>query len=317
MDVWVVTFGYFLFTMKVSATSVRWCTVSEQEMKKCLAMSESFSGAAIRPSLHCVSDSSVAGCVSRLRNNEVDAFSASPVDIYNSGKQEALKIAASESGMDGEGMAYYAVAVVRRSSTVTLDSLHGIRSCHTGLKRTAGWNMPIGYLIHTGRLAVMGCDIATGVSEFFNGSCVPGARGPGGAPAERLCRLCVGDGLQGHQCEASTHERYFSYSGAFRCLVEDAGEVAFVKHTTVQENTDGNGEAWAQGERSKDYELLCRDGSRAAVTEYWRCHLVRVPSRGVVIGNQVTPEQVYNMLMDGLRKSGCPMFQLHILVQSP
>ncbi|XP_031430070.1 melanotransferrin [Clupea harengus] len=303
----VVILGISLLTVQTAGQNIRWCTVSVQEMAKCKAMSEAFSDASIRPNLHCVSDTSVAGCAERLRKKEADAFSASASNLYDMGRQDTLKIAAGESGPDHEGLTYYAVAVVKKSSTVTVNSLRGRRSCHTGKGRTAGWNMPIGHLIDSGRMSVMGCDISKGVSEFFNASCVPGAV-EAGDPAS-LCSLCVGDGAGGHRCEASAQERYYAYSGAFRCLVEGAGEVAFVKHTTVPENTDGQGEEWANGLRSGDYELLCRDGTRARVTEFQRCHLVRVPSRGIAVGNDVDPDQVYNMLMEGQRKSGFAMFQ--------
>ena len=45
---------------------------------------------------------------------------------------------------------------------MTIDTLKGMKSCHTGINRTVGWNVPVGYLVESGRLSVMGCDLLKG-----------------------------------------------------------------------------------------------------------------------------------------------------------
>ena len=53
------------------------------------------------------------------------------------------------------------------------------------------------------------------------------------------------------------------------------GDVAFVKHTTVMENCDGKrNEIWSRNQLTKDYQLLCRDGTRMAATDYRYKHNV-------------------------------------------
>lgn len=72
------------------------------------------------------------------------------------------------------GTSYYAVAVVKRSSNLTINTLKGMKSCHTGINRTVGWNVPVGYLVESGRLSVMGCDVLQG-EGFWRADASPAA----------------------------------------------------------------------------------------------------------------------------------------------
>lgn len=84
-------------------------------------------------------------------------------------------------------------------------------------------------------------------------------------------------------CRRDASEDYYGHTGAFRCLVEGGGDVAFVKHTTVSENTGGKRrEWWARNTLNDDFELLCPDGTRADLNQYKRCNLGKVKANAIV-----------------------------------
>lgn len=102
-----------------------------------------------------------------------------------------------------------------------------------------------------------------------------------GVPYDNMCDLCHGASFR--YCRRDASEDYFGYTGAFRCLVEGGGDVAFVKHTTVAENTDGKRrEMWARNTFTKDFELLCPDGTRRPTTDYVNCNLGKVAANAIV-----------------------------------
>ncbi|XP_071470991.1 melanotransferrin [Marmota flaviventris] len=279
---------------------VRWCTTSDPEQQKCSDMSKAFQEAGIQPSLLCIQGISADHCVQLITAQEADAITLDGGAIYEAGKEYGLKPVVGEVYDQEVGTSYYAVAVVRRNFNVTINTLKGVKSCHTGINRTVGWNVPVGYLVESGRLSVMGCDVLKAVSDYFGGSCVPGAGET--RYSESLCRLCRGDTSGEGVCDKSPLERYYDYSGAFRCVAEKAGDVAFVKHSTVLENTDGKTlPSWGQTLLSKDFELLCRDGSRADVTEWRRCHLARVPAHAVVVRADMDGGLIFKSLNEGQR----------------
>ncbi|XP_008584200.1 PREDICTED: melanotransferrin, partial [Galeopterus variegatus] len=282
----------------LSGMEVRWCTTSDPEQQKCSDMSKAFQEAGIQPSLLCIQGTSADHCVQLIIAQEADAITLDGGAIYEAGKEHGLKPVVGEVYDQEVGTSYYAVAVVKRSSNVTINTLKGVKSCHTGINRTVGWNVPVGYLVESGHLSVMGCDVLKAVSDYFGGSCVPGAGET--SYSESLCRLCRGDTSGEGVCDKSPLERYYDYSGAFRCLAEGAGDVAFVKHSTVLENTDGKTlPSWGQVLRSQDFELLCRDGSRADVTRWRQCHLARVPAHAVVVRADTDGGLIFRLLNEG------------------
>lgn len=71
--------------------------------------------------------------------------------------------------------------------------------------------------------------------NFFGPSCAVNSLvnkyNPIGDNSDKLCALCIGK-IPGGKC--TPKDPYAGFEGAFRCLLE-AGDVAFLKHTTVQE----------------------------------------------------------------------------------
>ncbi|XP_072427804.1 uncharacterized protein [Chiloscyllium punctatum] len=263
-------------------SEIRWCTIGDLEQQKCNAWE----------AVKCVMGLSAEDCIKKIMLGDADAASLDGGEVYTAGKCGLVPVMAEyynktnlepckSSGTNDQIKipSYYAVAVVKDTS-LNWEKLRGKKSCHTAVGRTAGWNIPMGYLISEGKINA--CDIFN--STYFNQSCAPGANA---ALHPNLCSLCIGNENQNStaptdKCVANSNERYYSYSGAFRCLVE-VGDVAFVKHTTVSENTDGNGKLnWNQNLKSSDYHLLCKDGTTAPIDQFMNCHLADAPSHAVM-----------------------------------
>uniref|UniRef100_H3DCQ4 Serotransferrin n=2 Tax=Tetraodon nigroviridis TaxID=99883 RepID=H3DCQ4_TETNG len=249
--------GCLVVAFAAPTDRVRWCLKSEQEHVKCKRL------AAVAPAITCVPKQSTLDCIVAIKDGLADAITLDGGDIYTAGlnNYDLHPIIAEDYGPSSE-TCYYAVAVVKKGSGFGIRDLAGKKSCHTGLGKSAGWNIPIGTLLSMGLIQWSGIEdspVEEAVKNYFQSSCVPGAK-----PGSKLCQLCKGD------CSRSHKEPYYDYSGAFQCLADGVGDVAFVKHLTVPDS-----------EKSK-YELLCRDGTRKPIDSYETCHLARVPAHAVV-----------------------------------
>ncbi|EHH51351.1 hypothetical protein EGM_10710 [Macaca fascicularis] len=284
---------------------VVWCAVGQQELEKCDQWISSQRGH-MGPN----EAGTPGGSALSLQKGEADAMSLDGGYVYTAGKCGLVPVLAENykpqqsSGPDPNCVdrpveGYLAVAVVRNSDAgLTWNSLKGKKSCHTAVDRTAGWNIPIGLLFNqTGS-----CKF----DEYFSQSCAPGAD-----PRSNLCALCIGNEQGEDKCVPNNNERYYGYTGAFRCLAENAGDVAFVKDVTVLQNTDGkNTDAWAKDLKLNDFELLCLDGTRKPVTEARSCHLAMAPNHAVVSRTDKV-ERLKQVLFDqqakfGKNGSDCP-----------
>ncbi|XP_061588275.1 transferrin-a isoform X2 [Cololabis saira] len=260
-----------------SSSAIRWCAVGHAETQKCDLWSIN-SVTDDTASIECRNAPTVEECLQKIMRKEADVMSVDGGQVYTAGKCGLVPAMVEQYDADKctssaeESSSYYAVAVVKKGSGVTWASLKGKKSCHTGMGRTAGWNVPMGLIYNESN----DCDF----TKFFSSGCAPGADA-----TSPFCRECKGSGKavgDEAKCKASAEELYYGYAGAFRCLAEGAGDVAFIKHTIVPENTDGTGPDWAQSLRSADFELICPGQGPVPISEFGSCHLAKVPAHAVV-----------------------------------
>nr|CAD7398480.1 unnamed protein product [Timema cristinae] len=265
-------------------TRMTLCVTSDQELEKCVKMRIALKAQLLKPEMICYKGHSQIHCMQAIKNGVADVAMLDAGDIYTGGLQYDLIPFMSEVYNLGKPE-YYVVAVAKEEDPSTeLTYLKGKYTCHTGINTAAGWIIPMAYLISNGWIRSYGCNSIRAAAEYFTKSCVPGALSAEyntDVPYDNMCDLCHGASYR--YCRRDASEDYYGYTGAFRCLVEGGGEVAFVKHTTVMENTDGKRrEWWARNTLTDDYELLCPDGTRATTHDYKRCNLGTVKANAIV-----------------------------------
>ncbi|XP_063162863.1 serotransferrin isoform X2 [Candoia aspera] len=279
-----------------------WCAVGKAEQKKCDLWSGQSNGV-----IECAVAETTENCIAKIMKREADAMTLDGGHIYTAGKcglvpvltevppEDSAACEDPEKAVTVKG--YTAVAVAKKTDIdITWNTLKGKKSCHTAVGRTAGWNVPMGLIFEQNNRS---CNFDT----FFLESCAPGA------PLESpLCKLCKGSGGEGslsqkYKCKPNSNEEYYGYNGALRCLME-VGDVAFVKHTTISEVTEGeNKPTWAAGFSSSDFVLLGLNGERCRPDEYDRCYLATTCNHAVM-SRPEQAETVKMVLLEQQKKFG-------------
>ncbi|KAM4740554.1 saxiphilin-like [Anableps anableps] len=256
---------------------MRWCTISDPEQRKCAELAKALvavlppAAVAAFARLSCVRASSTGDCIDKIKANRADIVALDAGEVYSAVKQFDLVAVAKEVYTDGACI--LSVAVVTNRS-LDIRSLRGLRSCHSGVRWTAGWSLPLGFLLSRNYLSWNKENpLSQDVSSFFRASCVPGAA----TMAAPLCTLCQGQKSYIRQknyfCETSHSEPFYNNQGALRCLRRGAGDVAFVDHLAL-ESIDAS--EW------DSFRLLCPDGTQAPLSHYRSCNLGRGPGGGMV-----------------------------------
>lgn len=282
----------------------RWCVISLAEKTKCEDMLMALRAKNIKPDLDCILAENAISCMKLINSGDADLVNLDAGDVYTAGTRFGLVPIAAEDYGDMT-MSFHVVAVAKKTeSRMTLFNMKQKRACHAGVGRGDGWIVPLSVYIDTEQFIPYDCTAFRNIGELFIRACIPGALdreyNPNGAPVN-LCEACGAEGFR--KCMRNSDEQYYGANGAFRCLVESGGDVAFVRHLTPRDNTDGRNHAkWARNRRSDDYELLCKDGHRTNIDNWQNCHLGKVPANAIVTGSyksQGEREIFWNMLNYG------------------
>ncbi|XP_068721820.1 melanotransferrin-like [Montipora capricornis] len=276
----------FIQFVQSAPISFKWCVKSTSEKAKCddfvKYVNETAQNASMEVTTLCVVGTSADDCVDKIKNNEADLITLDAGRVLDAGKtKDLIPIVFEQYGK--YKVKYYGVAVVKKTNQgLNVKSLKGKKSCHTGARRNAGWNIPIGYMLRMKLIPAVQCDNKLNdflsAADFFSESCVSDIKqyNTTGEIPGKLCALCAGTGNT--QCSGDTSEnKYAGHHGSFKCMAEDKGDVAFFKHNTVEEVVAMGGYG-----NASDYQYLCKDGSRKEVGQHEECNLGFNPALAVV-----------------------------------
>ncbi|KAL4190192.1 hypothetical protein AMTRI_Chr07g74560 [Amborella trichopoda] len=261
--------------------TVKWCAVRD-EFVDC-----QYYISLLKPvdnySWKCVQRQTTQECLQAIKAREADLIVLDPGLAYIAFLNYSMKSILNEVYCN-HAQTYDAVAVVNkkaceRSETISIQDYKGKRSCHGLYASAAGWNYPI----HTVRsyLPHQGNDVKI-VKDFFSETCAPSElEGTG------LCTGC------GNQSSCLADSPYSGDLGAFRCLIEEVGDIAFVKADTplLYSKEGPYNQSWST-KSINQFMYLCPKGGCRAINGYpGTCKFGSVPAKTIMAPNSISSKK--------------------------
>jgi ABC-type phosphate/phosphonate transport system substrate-binding protein len=286
------------------------CAASTEELRKCENWSEAIRrrhSNVFEFDLECKHSADKDQCMNWIENQMAHIVVLDPGEIFVGGRYHSLVPIMYETYNANKEKGYYSVAVVKtQSANYILDvrDLRGRRACFTGVGHFAGWVIPMSRLLdEEALLDIRDCNnMIKSAANFFGDSCAPNSlidkNNPIGNNPQSMCSLCSAGNPGKTKCSGS--DAYANFEGAFRCLT-NVGDVAFLKHTTVNQMTKD------RRYNKNDYELLCPNGGRRSIDSYQDCNWGYVPSHAAVISSATLPEnrvKIQNFLLQSANRYG-------------
>lgn len=235
----------------------------------------------------CVKRKTAFDCMEAIKNKEADLISLDSGFGYIAFKNYSLKAIMAEEYCN-HADSYDAVAVVNKrmcnkKSDLSLNNFRGMKSCHAGYMTAAGWNYPVHHLVNSVLRQQPGKSLSvrndeTIISNFFSASSAPSE-----VEGKGLCSAC------GNSSSCLPDNIYSGYSGAFRCLVEGIGDIAFLKaDTALLYSLEGlNNQSWSTKSIS-DFMYLCPQGGCRPINNYpGDCKFGSVPANTIMTRNSL------------------------------
>lgn len=160
--------------------------------------------------------SSDLAAIEALRFGHADIAFLDGGSAWMSWKQHGFETILADTKADGSTYYIASAWVLADSDIESLEDLKDRDSCHTGWLKSAGMLMPMGYLIANGVAEVSGDQeeidsLRTTIENHFGNATIP-----------------------------SSGDIYYGYSGAFRCMTEGQGDVAFAKTSSYEDHCQDN-----------------------------------------------------------------------------
>ncbi|KAI3426710.1 uncharacterized protein J3R85_009770 [Psidium guajava] len=274
--------------------TVRWCTV-RGEMEDCRFLSSLLSQSSDY-TWTCVIRDSTDDCLDSIRKGDADIINLEAGAAFTAFLNSSMKAIANEIYCN-RAESYNAVAVVHRKSCqsklgLSLMDFKGHRSCHGGYSSASGWTYPVNHI-----RKLVGSDKMDDVhivANFFSKVCAPSDSDLGGGRG--ICSGCHDENENGTSCHRDS--LYYGDEGAFRCLMEGLGDVAFVRgDTALLYSREGPyNQSWSK--RSvRDFMYLCPQGGCREINGYpGTCSFGTVPANMIMASNSIPNHKRLNIL---------------------